>query len=90
MCIESLHSKGYGANNSEPIIASLPSNEQQTLILLLLCAFRGFYGLNSYCMGETRHNIKGLHLKVHVKQFFVIKVLMLIKLQYNVTDIFSF
>jgi hypothetical protein len=34
-------------------IASLPSNEQQTFVLLLLRAFRGFYGFNSYCMGET-------------------------------------
>jgi hypothetical protein len=30
-------------------IASLPSNEQR--------AFQGFYGLNSYCMGETCPNI---------------------------------
>jgi hypothetical protein len=51
---QSLHSNDRGADNSEPIIASLPSNEQQTLILLLLRAFRGFYGFNSYCMG-TKH-----------------------------------
>jgi hypothetical protein len=50
---QSLHSNGCGADNSEPIIASLPSNDKQTLVLLLLCAFRGFYGFNSYCMGEV-------------------------------------
>jgi hypothetical protein len=55
VCIESLHSNCRGTDNSEPIIASLPSNDKQTLILLLLRAFRGFYGLNSYCMGETRN-----------------------------------
>jgi hypothetical protein len=54
---ESLHSNGRGADNSELIIVSLPSNEKQTLVLLLLRAFRGFYGFNSYRMGETRHNI---------------------------------
>jgi hypothetical protein len=53
VCIESLHSNGRFTDNIEPIIASLPSNEQQTLILLLLRAFLGFYGINNYCMGET-------------------------------------
>jgi hypothetical protein len=54
---QSLHSNGHGTDNSEPIIASLPSNEQQTLVLLLLRAFRGFYGFNSYITGETGGNI---------------------------------
>jgi hypothetical protein len=57
MCTESLHSNCRGSDNSEPIIVSLPSNDKQTLVLLLLRAFRGFYGFNSYHMGETRHNI---------------------------------
>jgi hypothetical protein len=54
VCSESLHSSCHGADNSKPIITSLPSNEQQTLILLLLRAFRGFYG-----MGETRYDTNG-------------------------------
>jgi hypothetical protein len=58
MCIESLHSNCCGAVNSELIIASLPSNDKQTLVLLLLRAFKCFYGCNSYRMGETLHNIK--------------------------------
>jgi hypothetical protein len=59
---QSLHSNGHGAKNSKPIIASLPSNEQQKLILLLLHAFRVFYGFNRYCMGETRHIAPSLRL----------------------------
>jgi hypothetical protein len=54
---QSLHSNGHGADNSEPTIVLLPSNEQQTLVLLLLRASPGFYGFNSYCMGETRHKM---------------------------------
>jgi hypothetical protein len=41
----------------EFIGASLPSNDKQTLVLLLLRAFRSFYGFDSYRMGETRHTI---------------------------------
>jgi hypothetical protein len=54
---QSFHSNGRSADNSEPTIASLHSNEQKTLVLLLLRAFRGVYGCNNYCMGETRHNM---------------------------------
>jgi hypothetical protein len=46
--IESLHINCRGADNREPIIASLPSNEQQTLVLLLLRAFRGFLWLQQF------------------------------------------
>jgi hypothetical protein len=60
-CVLSLHSNCRGADNSEPIIALLPSNDRQTL-LLLLSAFRGLYSLNSYCMGETRHTAPSLRL----------------------------
>jgi hypothetical protein len=40
----------------------LPSNDKQTLVLLLLRTFRGFYGLKSYWMGETRHSAPSLRL----------------------------
>jgi hypothetical protein len=33
---QSLHSNGRSADNSKPIIASLPSNEQQTFMLLFM------------------------------------------------------
>jgi hypothetical protein len=52
VCVELLHSNCRGTDNSEPIIASLPSNDKQTLVLLPLRAFRGFYGFNSYRMGK--------------------------------------
>jgi hypothetical protein len=35
---QSLHSNGHGADNSQPIVALLPSNEQHTPLLLLLLA----------------------------------------------------
>jgi hypothetical protein len=38
------------------------SNDKQTLVLLLLRAFRGFYGFNSYRIGETRHTAPSLGL----------------------------
>jgi hypothetical protein len=62
VCIESLHSNCRGADNSEPIIPSLPSNDKQTLVLLLLRAFRGFYGFNSYRKRKTRHTAPSLRL----------------------------
>jgi hypothetical protein len=57
-----LNSNGRGVDNSESTIASLPSNDKQTLVLLLLRAFRGFYGSNSYRMGEARHTAPSLRL----------------------------